>query len=128
MGLVAQAPSSEAMIAKAKHSHARMLGVQRGSGAKFLRVDDAVRAESSARAFTRSSLPARWDVMASIIRLAGNSAISTRAAVRSTPSSSIPRSPGRMNATECGQGNPIKHPGGYTVQLQRPLDFQAVTD
>ena len=25
-------------------------------------------------------------------------------------------------------GQPIKHPGGYTVQLKRPLDFQAVTD
>ena len=25
-------------------------------------------------------------------------------------------------------GQPVKHPGGYTVQLKHPLDFQAVTD
>jgi hypothetical protein len=35
---------------------------------------------------------------------------------------------GPEEAYKYALGQPIKHPGGYTVQLKRPLDFQAVTD
>ena len=35
---------------------------------------------------------------------------------------------GPEEAYQFALGQPIKHPGGYTVQLKRPLDFQAVTD
>ena len=35
---------------------------------------------------------------------------------------------GPEEAYKFALGEPIKHPGGYTVQLKRPLDFQAVTD
>ena len=35
---------------------------------------------------------------------------------------------GPEDAYKYALGQPIKHPGGYTVQLKRPLDFQAVTD
>ncbi len=35
---------------------------------------------------------------------------------------------GPEEAYEYAVGQPVKHPGGYTVQLKRPLDFQAVTD
>ena len=35
---------------------------------------------------------------------------------------------GPEEAYQYALGKPIKHPAGYTVQLKRPLDFQAVTD
>ena len=35
---------------------------------------------------------------------------------------------GPEEAYKYALGQPIKHPGGYMVQLKRPLDFQAVTD
>ena len=35
---------------------------------------------------------------------------------------------GPEEAYQFARGQPIKHPGGYMVQLKRPLDFQAVTD
>ena len=35
---------------------------------------------------------------------------------------------GPEDAYKYALGQPIKHPGGYMVQLKRPLDFQAVTD
>ncbi len=35
---------------------------------------------------------------------------------------------GPEEAYQYALGKPVKHPGGYTVQLKRPLDFQAVTD
>ena len=35
---------------------------------------------------------------------------------------------GPEEAYKFALGQPIKHPGGYTVRLKRPLDFQAVTD
>jgi Protein of unknown function (DUF3604) len=35
---------------------------------------------------------------------------------------------GPEEAYKYALGQPVKHPGGYTVQLKRPLDFQAVTD
>ncbi len=35
---------------------------------------------------------------------------------------------GPEEAYQFALGQPVKHPGGYTVQLKRPLDFQAVTD
>jgi hypothetical protein len=35
---------------------------------------------------------------------------------------------GPEEAYKYALGQPIKHPGGYTVQLKRPLDFEAVTD
>ena len=35
---------------------------------------------------------------------------------------------GPEDAYKYALGKPIKHPGGYTVQMKRPLDFQAVTD
>jgi hypothetical protein len=35
---------------------------------------------------------------------------------------------GPEEAYKYALGQPTKHPGGYTVQLKRPLDFQAVTD
>ncbi len=35
---------------------------------------------------------------------------------------------GPEEAYQFALGKPIKHPAGYTVQLKRPLDFQAVTD
>ena len=35
---------------------------------------------------------------------------------------------GPEEAYQFALGQPIKHPGGYMVQLKRPLDFQAVTD
>src|SRR5689334_1561934 len=35
---------------------------------------------------------------------------------------------GPEEAYQYALGQPIKHPGGYIVQLKRPLDFQAVTD
>ena len=35
---------------------------------------------------------------------------------------------GPEEAYKYALGQPVKHPGGYTVQLRRPLDFQAVTD
>ena len=35
---------------------------------------------------------------------------------------------GPEEAYEYALGKPIKHPGGYTVQIKRPLDFAAVTD
>jgi hypothetical protein len=35
---------------------------------------------------------------------------------------------GPAEAYQYAIGEPVKHPGGYTVQLKRPLDFQGVTD
>ena len=35
---------------------------------------------------------------------------------------------GPEEAYEYALGKPIKHPGGYMVQIKRPLDFAAVTD
>ncbi len=35
---------------------------------------------------------------------------------------------GPEEAYKYALGQPVKHPGGYMVQLKRPLDFQAVTD
>ncbi len=35
---------------------------------------------------------------------------------------------GPEEAYKYALGQPVTHPGGYTVQLRRPLDFQAVTD
>ncbi len=35
---------------------------------------------------------------------------------------------GPEEAYKYALGQPVKHAGGYTVQLKRPLDFQAVTD
>ena len=35
---------------------------------------------------------------------------------------------GPEDAYKYALGQPIKHPGGYMVQLKRPLDFEAVTD
>ncbi len=35
---------------------------------------------------------------------------------------------GPEEAYKYALGQPIKHPGGYAVQLKRPLDFEAVTD
>jgi hypothetical protein len=35
---------------------------------------------------------------------------------------------GPSEAYEFAMGMPIKHPGGYSVQLKRPLDFEGVTD
>ena len=35
---------------------------------------------------------------------------------------------GPEEAYQYAMGKPIKHPGGYVVQLKRPLDFEAVTD
>ena len=47
---------------------------------------------------------------------------------RSTPTCSATRVTGPEEAYKYALGQPIKHPGGYMVQLKRPLDFQAVTD
>jgi hypothetical protein len=35
---------------------------------------------------------------------------------------------GPEDAYKYALGQPVQHPGGYTVKLKRPLDFQAVTD
>ena len=35
---------------------------------------------------------------------------------------------GPEEAYQYALGKPIRHPGGYMVQIKRPLDFQAVTD
>ena len=35
---------------------------------------------------------------------------------------------GPEDAYQYALGKPVKHPGGYLVQLKRPLDFEAVTD
>src|SRR5580765_3627307 len=35
---------------------------------------------------------------------------------------------GPEDAYQFAMGKPIRHPGGYMVQIKRPLDFEAVTD